>query len=73
MISNESCNYDRLQDCVDSYLLEGEDQGEKLIADLRHILEESYAYHYKKARAHLTALESISSFAEKRPNNESNN
>lgn len=73
MISNKSCNYDRLQDCVDSYLLEGDDQGEKLIADLQHILKEGYVYHYKKALAHLAALESISSFAEKRPNNESNN
>lgn len=73
MISNESCNYGYLQDCVDSYLLEGDDQGEKLITDLRHILEEGYAYHYKKALAYLAALESISSFFEKKPNNESNN
>lgn len=73
MICDESYNYGRLQDCVDNYLLEGDDQGEGLITDLLHILKEGYEYHYKKARADLAALESISSFAEKRPNNESNN
>lgn len=70
MTSNESHNYCCLQDCVDSYLLKEDDQGEKLIADLQHILMEGYKYHYKKSLAYLTALESISAFAERRPSNE---
>jgi hypothetical protein len=71
MLREESYNYGLLQDCVDSYFTE-DDQGERLIADLRHILEDGYAYHYKKALAHLLALESLSAFAEKEPSNENN-
>lgn len=73
MFRDESHDYGCLQDCVDNYLSDGgEDQGERLMADLRQILLEGYQYHFKKARAHSAALGSISAFVEKELSNESN-